>query len=456
MGLADNSLTPARDFYTVSKDNPMETEILARIQFAFTLSYHIIFPTLTIGLACYIAVMEGLWLRSKKPLYYQQVQFWLKPFAVTFGMGVVTGVVLSYEFGANFSRFSEITGPVIGPLMAYEVMTAFFLEAGFLGIMLFGRNRVNEKVYFAATATVAVGTLLSSFWIIAANSWMQTPAGTEWVDGHFQVISWWDTIFNPSFPYRLSHMVMASFVTTGFVIAGVSAAVLLRKPQSGIARMGLKQAVVALMLLTPLQAVIGDLHGLNVKQHQPVKVAAMEGIWENEVGAGFRILAWPDQQARQNSWEITIPKLASFILTHDFNGEVKGLNNVPADEIPNVVVVFYSFRVMLGLGVLMMITAFVAGYQLFKGKLYDKPWLLKWLKVMIPSGFIATLAGWYVAEVGRQPWVVYGLLRTSDVYTPVNAEQVMLSLSLFVVIYSALFAAYLYFIRKIILHSINN
>ncbi len=434
----------------------MDTEILARIQFAFTLSYHIIFPTLTIGLACYIAVMEGLWLRSKNPVYLQQSQFWLKPFAVTFGMGVVTGVVLSYEFGASFSRFSEIAGPVIGPLMAYEVLTAFFLEAGFLGIMLFGRDKVSEKVYFAATATVAIGTLLSSFWILAANSWMQTPAGTEFVDGHFVVVSWWDTIFNPSFPYRISHMLMASFVTTGFVIAGVSAAILLRgngeDKGSALARFGLKWAIIALVVLTPLQAFIGDLHGLNVLQHQPVKVAAMEGIWENEKGAGFRLLAWPNKALQQNDWEIKIPNLASLILTHDIDGEIKGLKNVPADEIPNVAMVFYSFRVMLGLGVLMIITAFVGVYQLLKGKIWHNLWLLKWLKLMIPSGFIATLAGWYVAEVGRQPWVVYNLLRTSDVYTQLNPEKVILSLSLFVLVYSVLFVVYLYFIRKIILH----
>lgn len=430
----------------------MDTEILSRIQFAFTLSYHIIFPTLTIGLACYIAVMEGLWLRTKNTIYAQQVQFWLKPFAITFGMGVVTGVVLSYEFGASFSRFSEITGPVIGPLMAYEVLTAFFLEAGFLGIMLFGRERVSEKVYFAATATVAIGTLLSSFWILAANSWMQTPAGTEFVNGHFQVISWWDTIFNPSFPYRLTHMLMASFVTTGFVIAGVCAAILLKDQQSVLAKFGLKQAIIALMVCTPLQAFIGDLHGLNVKEHQPIKVAAMEGIWENETGAAFRVLAWPDKENKQNLWEITIPKLASLILTHDLNGEVQGLNSVPADEIPNVAMVFYSFRVMLGLGVLMLITAFVAGYLLFKGRLFGHRRCLRWLKWMIPSGFIATLAGWYVAEVGRQPWVVYGMLRTSDVYTPLNVEKVIVSLSLFVIVYSLLFAVYLYFMRKIIVH----
>lgn len=430
----------------------MDAEVLSRIQMAFTLSYHIIFPTLTIGLACYIALMEGLWLKTENEQYQQQVLFWLKPFAVTFGMGVVTGVVLSYEFGANFSGFSEIAGPVIGPLMAYEVLTAFFLEAGFLGIMLFGRSRVSAKIYFAATLTVAIGTLLSSFWIIAANSWMQTPAGTEFVNGRFEVISWWDTIFNPSFPYRLIHMLLASFVTTGFVIAGVSAAILLKDKASTLAKLGLKQAIVALLILTPLQTFVGDLHGLMVKTHQPIKVAAMEGIWDTEKGAGFRVLAWPDKEQGKNLWEIKIPKLASLILTHKLDGEIQGLNSVPKDEIPNVAVVFYSFRVMLGLGVLMLLSAFIGGYLLFKDKLWGSTRFLKWLKLMIPSGFIATLAGWYVAEVGRQPWVVYNALKTRDVYSPINSEKIFLSLTLFVVCYSLLFWAYLYFMKKIISH----
>ena len=428
----------------------MDSEILSRIQFAFTLSYHIIFPTLTIGLACYIATMEGLWLKTANQKYAQQVNFWLKPFAVTFGMGVVTGVVLSYEFGANFAGFSEVAGPVIGPLMAYEVMTAFFLEAGFLGIMLFGRKKVHPKIYFGATATVAIGTLMSSFWIIAANSWMQTPAGTEFINGHYEVISWWEVIFNPSFPYRLTHMLLASFVTTGFVVGGVSAAILLKDQTSTLAQLGLKQAIVALVILTPLQIFVGDLHGLNVKEHQPIKVAAMEGIWETEKGAGFRVLAWPNKKEGKNDWEIKIPKLASLILTHDINGEIQGLNSVPKDQIPNVGFVFYSFRVMLGLGVLMILCAFWAGWLLVKGKLFKSTFTMKWLKLMIPSGFIATLAGWYVAEVGRQPWVIYNQIRTHDVYSPLAAEKVALSLTLFVVCYSVLFLAYLYFIKKII------
>jgi cytochrome d ubiquinol oxidase subunit I len=433
----------------------MDTEILSRLQFAFTLSYHIIFPTLTIGLACYIAVMEGMWLKTKKQAYFNQVQFWLKPFAITFGMGVVTGVVLSYEFGANFAGFSKVAGPVIGPLMAYEVLTAFFLEAGFLGIMLFGRNRVNEKVYFGATATVAVGTLLSSFWIIAANSWMQTPAGTELVNGQFQVISWWQTIFNPSFPYRLTHMLLASFVTTGFVIAGVSAAILLKDKTSSLAKLGLKQAIIALLLLTPLQIFVGDLHGLNVKEYQPIKVAAMEGIWENEKGAALRLLAWPSKAEGKNLWEIKIPKLASLILTHQLDGEIQGLNSVPKDEIPNVFLVFYAFRVMLGLGMLMIITAFYAGWRLFRQTLHQSTRLLKWLKWMIPSGFIATLAGWYVAEVGRQPWVIYNMVKTHEVYSPLNPEKVFISLTLFVICYSVLFFAYCHFMRKIIRYGAN-
>ena len=432
----------------------MDAEILSRVQFAFTLSFHIIFPTLTIGLACFIATMEGLWLKTGEKRYLQQAQFWLKPFALTFGMGVVTGVVLSYEFGTNFSRFSEITGPVIGPLMAYEVMTAFFLEAGFLGIMLFGRDRVPPKLYFAATLTVAIGTLLSSFWILAANSWMQTPQGAEFINGQYVVISWFEVIFNPSFPYRLTHMLMASFVTTGFVIAGVNAALILKdglKPQY---QMPLKISLLALMLLTPLQIFIGDLHGLNVKEHQPMKVAAMEGIWQDEQGAAFRVLAWPSNENERNEWEIKIPYLASLVLTHELEGEVKGLNNVAKQDRPNVAFIFYSFRVMLFIGVLMLACAFIGGFYLIKKRPLPSP-MLRLLKWMIPSGFIATLAGWYVAEVGRQPWVVYGELRTSEVYTPIAPEQIALSLALFVVCYGLLFSAYCYFMKKTLTKDLN-
>lgn len=421
--------------------------ILSRIQFAFTLSFHIIFPTLTIGLACFIATMEGMWLKTGQTRYRQQVEFWLKPFALTFGMGVVTGVVLSYEFGTNFSRFSEITGPVIGPLMAYEVMTAFFLEAGFLGIMLFGRNKVSPKVYFFATATVALGTLISSFWIIAANSWMQTPQGAELIDGQYVVISWYEVIFNPSFPYRLTHMLMASFVTTGFVIAGVNGALIIKRGFKAHYLMPLKIALFALAVLTPLQVVIGDLHGLNVKEHQPIKVAAMEGIWQDEKGAGFRVLAWPSNAQERNLWELKVPYLASLILTHQLDGHVQGLKSVAADERPNVMMVFYSFRVMLLIGILMLLTAFYGCYRLLKNKPLPMVFL-RWLKWMIPSGFIATLAGWYVAEIGRQPWVVYGQLKTQNVHSLISSEQVMLSLCLFVIGYGLLFSAYCYFMNK--------
>lgn len=428
----------------------MDSELLSRIQMAFTLSYHIIFPTLTIGLACYIALMEGLWLASGKNIYHRQVQFWLKPFALTFGMGVVTGVVLSYEFGANFSVFSEMAGPVIGPLMAYEVMTAFFLEAGFLGIMLFGRNKVSRKIYFASTVTVALGTLLSSFWILAANSWMQTPAGTAFVNGRFEVLDWYAVIFNPSFGYRLSHMLLASFVTTGFVIAGVSAAILLKDKASVLGRLGLKHAVAALLVLTPLQTVVGDLHGLNVLEHQPIKVAAMEGIWETQRGAGFRVLAWPDKELGKNVWELQIPKLASLVLTHQLDGQVQGLNSVAKNQLPNVAVVFYSFRVMLLMGLLMLLTTAVGAYRWRQGRLFEGRVWLKWLKWMLPSGFIATLAGWFVAEVGRQPWVVYNHLLTADAYSPIKTGNLYLSLTMFVVCYGVLFAVYLYFMKKVI------
>ncbi len=429
----------------------MEAEVLSRIQMAFTLSFHIIFPTLTIGLACYIALMETCWYVSSKSRFRAQADFWLKPFALTFGMGVVTGVVLSYEFGANFSEFSNVAGPVIGPLMAYEVMTAFFLEAGFLGIMLFGRNRVSKKIYLASCITVSVGTLISAFWIIAANSWMQTPAGAVLVDGQYQVESWFEVIFNPSFGYRLVHMLLASFVTTGFVIAGVGAALLLRDKSNTVAKFCLSKAALALVVLTPLQIAVGDMHGLNVLAHQPAKVAAMEGIWETEQGAGLRLLAWPNQTAGKNDWEIKIPHAASLILTHELDGEVVGLNDFGKENIPNVAFVFFSFRVMLGIGVLMLLTAIVAAWRVRKGTVDQGVYWLRWLKYMIPSGFIATLAGWYVAEVGRQPWVVYNAIRTVDVASPLSASKLYLSLTLFVICYSLLFVVYLYFMRKTLL-----
>lgn len=429
----------------------LDAAILSRIQFAFTVSFHIIFPAITIGLATAIAIWEGLWLKTRNPLYFQLAKFWIKPFAITFGMGVVSGIVLSYEFGTNFSEFSEITGPVLGPLMAYEVLTAFFLEAGFLGVMLFGWQRVSEKLHFFATCVVAVGTWLSAFWIIAANSWMQTPAGYEIVDGRFEVASWLEVIFNPSMPYRLVHMLLAAMLTATFVIGGVSAWFLLKGRDQAFARKGLSMALWAALILAPVQALVGDFHGLNVKEHQPVKLAAMEGIWpEREAGAPLLLFAVPDMDNETNHFEIGIPRLASLILTHEWDGELQGLKSVPADERPNVPLVFYSFRLMVGLGVLMIGAALWGLWLRRGGRLYEHRPFLRLMNLMIPSGVLATLAGWYVVEIGRQPWLVQGLVRTMEVVSPLPAERVLFSLTLFVLTYSLLFCVYLYFMAKLV------
>lgn len=429
----------------------LDAALLSRLQFAFTVSFHIIFPSITIGLATLIAIWEGLWLKTANPVYLQLAKFWIKPFAITFGMGVVSGIVLSYEFGTNFSEFSRITGAVLGPLMAYEVLTAFFLEAGFLGIMLFGWQRVGPKLHFFATVVVAIGTWISAFWIIAANSWMHTPAGHIIVDGVFQVDSWWQVIFNPSMPYRFSHMLLAAFITATFVVLATSAWQLRHTEHKAMARKGVSMTLWLALILTPLQAFVGDLHGLNVKQHQPVKLAAMEGIWpEREAGAPLLLFAIPDRAAEKNHFEIGIPKLASLILTHDADGELMGLKAVPADERPNVAVVFFSFRVMVGIGLLMILVALLGAYLRWRGSLYQSRWFLTVCSYLAPTGVIAVLAGWYVVEVGRQPWLVQGLVRTIDVVSPLPAERVLFSLLLFVITYSLLFGVYLYFMRKLI------
>jgi cytochrome bd ubiquinol oxidase subunit I len=430
----------------------LDAALLSRLQFAFTVSFHIIFPSITIGLATLIAIWEGLWLKTSNPLYLQLAKFWIKPFAITFGMGVVSGIVLSYEFGTNFAEFSRITGAVLGPLMAYEVLTAFFLEAGFLGIMLFGWQRVGPKLHFVATVTVAVGTWISAFWIIAANSWMHTPAGHRIVDGVFQVESWWQVIFNPSMPYRLSHMLLAAFISAVFVVLATSAWQLRQAgEQQAMARKGLSMALWLALILTPLQAFVGDLHGLNVKQHQPVKLAAIEGIWpERETGAPLLLFAIPDAKAEQNRFEIGIPKLASLLLTHSADGELIGLKSVAPADRPNVTVVFFAFRVMVGIGVVMILVALAGSYLRWRGKLYQSRWFLALCSYLAPSGVLAVLAGWYVVEVGRQPWLVQGLIRTVDVVSPQPAERVLFSLTLFVLTYSLLFAVYLYFMRKLI------
>ncbi|MFD1007635.1 cytochrome ubiquinol oxidase subunit I [Oceanisphaera ostreae] len=429
----------------------LDSAMLSRIQFAFTISFHIIFPAITIGLATAIAIWEGLWLKTRNPVYFQLAKFWIKPFAITFGMGVVSGIVLSYEFGTNFSKFSELVGPVLGPLLAYEVLTAFFLEAGFLGVMLFGWQRVGEKLHYFATCVVAVGTWISSFWIIAANSWMQTPAGHKIVDGRFEVESWMEVIFNPSMPYRLTHMLLAAMLTATFVIGGVSAWYLRKNRDVAFARKGLSMALWAALVLAPLQLMVGDAHGLNTKEHQPVKIAAMEGIWPaTETGAPLLLFAIPDMENETNHFEIKVPKVASLILTHSLDGELQGLKSVPAEDRPYVPLIFFSFRIMVGLGMLMIAAAVWGLWLRRKGGTFEsKPFLLL-MNMMIPAGVICTLAGWYVTEVGRQPWLVHGLVRTMEVVTPLPAERVLFSLTLFVLTYSTLLLVYLYFMAKLV------
>ncbi|HEX7006184.1 MAG TPA: cytochrome ubiquinol oxidase subunit I [Alphaproteobacteria bacterium] len=424
--------------------------LLSRAQFGFTLAFHILFPTLTIGLSWFLATVEALWLKTRNPVYVQIYRLWVKVFALGFGMGVVSGIVMSYQFGTNFSRFSEIAGSVMGPLFSYEVLTAFFVEAGFIGVMLFGWDKVGPRLHFLATILVAVGTLNSSFWILAANSWMQTPQGTSLIDGRFVVDDWWAVVFNPSFPYRFSHMVIAAFLTTSFVVAGVSAWHLLRGEHGAVARRGLSLGLLLAAVLAPAQIFVGDQSGLVAKEHQPMKVAAMEGLWHTTRSAPLLLFAWPDQETQSNRFEIAIPRGASLILTHSLDGEVLGLNEVPRADQPPVLPVFWSFRIMVGLGVIMLAVAMWGLWQRVRGRMYDDRWLLRACVATIPAGFIATIAGWVAAEVGRQPYTVYGVLRTADSASPVTYSQVVTSLVLFVVVYGLLFAAFLYYVARVI------
>ncbi|HSO18646.1 MAG TPA: cytochrome ubiquinol oxidase subunit I [Desulfosarcina sp.] len=429
----------------------LDPVFLARAQFAFTVAYHITFPAFTIGLASWLAVVEWRWLKTGNPLYEQIYRMWVKIFAVAFGMGVVSGVVLSYQFGTNWSVFSDKVGSVLGPLLGYEVLTAFFLEASFLGIMLFGWNRVSRRMHFAATVIVAAGTLISAFWILSANSWMQTPAGFRvGADGLLYPTDWVAVIFNPSFAYRFVHMVTGAYLTTAFVVGGIGGYYLWRGLHVRHARIMLGMAMIMAIFVAPMQLLFGDLHGLNTFAHQPVKVAAMEGIWETERGAALRLFAWPDQIAERNTFEISIPKLSSFILTHDMNGEVKGLKAWPRGDRPPVAMVFWTFRLMVGLGMLMIATGLIALVLHFKKRLFDARWFHLWCVAMTPAGFVAVVAGWFVTEVGRQPFIVYNVLRTSETVSPVAGGPVALSLAGFVVTYGLVFTAAAYYILKLI------
>ena len=433
----------------------LDALLLARIQFAFTVSFHFIFPAFSIGLASYLMVLEGLWLKTGKQLYLDLFKYWLKIFAIAFAMGVVSGIVMSYQFGTNWSVFSDIAGPVIGPLMAYEVLTAFFLEAGFLGVMLFGMNKVGKKLHFAATCMVALGTFISAFWILSVNSWMQTPVGhVMGENGQFLPgESWLAIIFNPSFPYRLVHTLMATYLTTAFVVGAVGAWHLLRDRTNPHARKMFSMAMWMAAIVAPMQIFAGDMHGLNTLEHQPQKVMAMEGHYQSHPeGAPLILFGIPDSDAKTVRYAIEIPKLSSLILKHDLNAPLAGLDTIPDDEEPPVGVVFWSFRVMVGIGFAMLGIGMWSLLGRLRKRLYDWPWLHRAALVMGPSGFVAVIAGWITTEVGRQPYVIYGLLRTADAASPLDAPAVGASLLAFILVYFAVFGVGTWYILRLMSH----
>jgi cytochrome d ubiquinol oxidase subunit I len=425
--------------------------LLARFQFAFTVSFHFIFPSFSIGLASYLAVLEGLWLRTGREVYLTLFQYWLKIFALAFAMGVVSGIVMSYQFGTNWSVFSDKAGPIVGPLMAYEVMTAFFLEAGFLGIMLFGMNRVGPRLHFAATLAVAIGTFISAFWILSANSWMQTPVGhVVNAAGQFEPETWWAIIFNPSFPYRLTHTVLAAYLTTALVVGGVGAWHLLRDRGNTGARVMFSMAMGMVAAVAPIQIFAGDVHGLNTLEHQPAKVMAMEGHFESHPdGAPLILFGIPNQDAGRVDYAISVPKASSLILKHELNAPLNGLDTVDRGNWPYVPVIFWSFRIMVGLGFLMLGLGTLSLLARFRGKLYDWRPLHRFALAMGPAGFVAVIAGWVTTEVGRQPFTVYGLLKTAASASPLEAPAVAASLLTFIVVYFIVFGAGTGYILKL-------
>ena len=420
----------------------LDALLLARAQFAFTVSFHFLFPAFSIGLASYLMVLEGLWLATGKGVYANLFRYWLKIFAVVFAMGVVSGLVMSYQFGTNWSVFSDKAGPIIGPLMAYEVLTAFFLEAGFLGVMLFGINKVGRKLHFTATCAVAIGTFSSAFWILSVNSWMQTPTGYE-IGANGQFLpgpSWTAIIFNPSFPYRLVHTVLAAYLTTAFAVGGVGAWHLLKDRTNPGARTMFSMAMWMAAIVAPIQIFAGDMHGLNTLEHQPVKVMAMEGHYESHPdGAPLILFGIPDSARKRVDYAISIPKASSLILKHDLNAPMKGLDSVPDADQPPVGIVFWAFRVMVGLGLAMLGLGLWSLIARWRGKLHEWTWLHRAALLLGPSGFIAVLAGWIVTEVGRQPFTVYGLLRTTASASPLDAPAVAASLLAFVLVYFSVF-----------------
>jgi len=428
----------------------LDTLLISRLQFAFTIIFHIIFPTFTIGLSAYIATLCVMWMRTGKEHYRALAQFWTKIFAVSFAMGVVSGIVLSYQFGTNWSRFSVATANVLGPLMGYEVLTAFFLEATFLGVMLFGWGRVPAWLQAVSAVIVAIGTVMSAFWILSANSWMQTPAGHEVRDGIAYPVDWLAIVFNPSFPYRFAHMVTAAYLTTAIVVLAVGARHLLAGRQVAEGETMMRMAVGMLAVMAPLQLFIGDQHGLNTLAHQPIKIAAMEAHWDGSKPGDLALFAWPDEASEQNRFELTIPRGASLILTHDPSGLFPGLKHVSAADRPPVVPVFFAFRIMVGIGLLMIAIAYVGLWLWWRGRLFDTRWFLRATAQTWWLGFVAVISGWIVTETGRQPWVVSGILRSADATSPVDAERVLTSLVLFILVYAIVFSAGIYYINRLI------
>ncbi|MEJ1267009.1 cytochrome ubiquinol oxidase subunit I [Pantoea ananatis] len=425
---------------------------LARIQFAFTVSFHIIFPAITIGLASFLAVLEGMWLKTRNQTYRDLYHFWSKIFAVNFGMGVVSGLVMAYQFGTNWSGFSQFAGSITGPLLTYEVLTAFFLEAGFLGVMLFGWNRVGPGLHYFATCMVALGTLISTFWILSSNSWMQTPQGYLIQNGVVVPEDWFKIVFNPSFPYRLLHMSVAAFLASAFFVGSSAAWHLLKGNDNPAIRKMFSMALWMALIVAPVQAMIGDAHGLNTLEHQPAKIAAIEGHWENPPGEATPLILFglPDMEEERTKYALEIPYLGSLILTHSLDKQVPALKSFPKEDRPNSTIIFWSFRVMVALGLLMITLGVVSLWLRYKGRLYQSRPFLWFALLMCPSGLIAILAGWFTTEIGRQPWVVYGVQRTIDAVSPHGEMHMSISLLAFILVYSSVFGVGYHYMMRLI------
>lgn len=431
----------------------LDAVTLSRVQFAFTIAFHILFPAFSIGLATFLAIMEGAWLKTKNLLYLNICKFWLKIFALTFGMGVVSGIVMEFQLGTNWAGYTQAVGPALGGLFTYEVLTAFFIEAGFLGVMIFGWERVGPKLHYLATILVMAGVTLSAFWILSANSWMQYPSGVSFTQNQYEVTDWLKVIFNPTVWPRFLHMLLSAYITTGWVIAGVCAHYLLRSRNMLFAQRCLRFVIPALLILIPIQIFLGDRAGLNILHYQPVKTAAIEGNWQTQKGAPLLLFAIPLEQQERNAAEIGIPKLGSLINTHQWEGELPGLKSVPPEDRPWVAPVFYSFRVMVGIGVLMLVLAAAGVVLMWRQRLLESRWFLKTCVYFSPAGFVAILMGWFTAEIGRQPWVVQNQLRTLSSASTVSLHNLLIGFALILVVYGVIFGVfYFHYLKKIISH----